>query len=104
MKTIAFILTMPNCGSWNGKFSGESNFHCAIRKFKESEFKNEKIIDIIDKSFYYNFGDGWGANIKVELIDSKTASQYRKKSSGFMGYEWMIKSILKNRKIIIEDK
>jgi len=103
MKTLAFVISMPNCGSWNGKFSGESNFYCAIRKFKESEFKNEKISEIIDKSFYYNFGDGWGASVKVELIDNKTATQYRKMSSGFMGYDWMIKSIIKNQKIIIEE-
>lgn len=22
-------------------------------------------------SFYYNFGDGWGANVAVELVDAK---------------------------------
>jgi hypothetical protein len=103
MKILAFIISMPNCGSWNGKFSGESNFYCNIQKFKEAEYKKDNLCNIVDKSFYYNFGDGWGASIKVELINNKTATQYRKMSRGFMGYEWMIKSIVKNQKIIIEE-
>ena len=36
--TLAFVLTMPNIGSWNGKWSGEGNFYAITR-------------------FVFNFGD-----------------------------------------------
>ena len=37
---IIFELTMPNCGSWNGKWSGEERFYA---KFKECDFINGDI-------------------------------------------------------------
>jgi hypothetical protein len=47
-----------------------------------------------------DFGDGWGANVRMEAINSLEARMRRKVSSGFCGYEWMIDSIIKNNKII----
>lgn len=95
-KTV-FVITMPNVGSWNGKFSGKDNLYCKVFPYKS------KVDDaFIGKSFYYNFGDGWGASVKVEKIDSKTASKMKRLSSGFMGYDWMIGSIYKHNKIICD--
>lgn len=28
---IAFILTMPNIGSWNGRWSGENDLHAIVK-------------------------------------------------------------------------
>ena len=96
---LSFEITMPNVGSWNGKWSGANNLHFAFRnktKKQVEEFMEGKEA----KNFYYNFGDGWGANIKVKPMDAKTKTKIQRKNSGFMGYDWMIDSILKHGKII----
>lgn len=91
MKIAIAELTMPNAGSWNGKFSGSGNTYTKkIRLLKTEEH-------LIGKNFYYNFGDGWGANVSIRLKEPKEKATER-----FMGYDWMVSSILKNGKIIIE--
>lgn len=91
---LIFELTMPNVGSWNGKWSGSNNKYTIKRKV------NRKITAmLINKSFYYNFGDGWGANVKVTIAKNR-----EKTSNKFCGYQWMIDSILKNGKIITNNK
>lgn len=92
---IAFILTMPGNNSWNGRFSGENNLYAVLKK------ENGVPKDIIGKDFDYNFGDGWWANVEVKKINDRSKiNRIRKKSSGFMGYNWMIESILKNKEIL----
>lgn len=101
---VSFELTMPKVGSWNGKWSGEENKYFEIRSFSKKEIENSgsllNLIVMPSKSFYYNFGDGWGANVKAEVINYPEAKKRRRISSGFCGYEWMIDSIIKNDKII----
>ena len=87
---------MPNVGSWNGKWTGEENLYCKAKKLTKP-----KELELDGKSFYYNFGDGWGANVKAKKIDSKTANKMKRKSKGFCGYEWMIDSIITHGKILI---
>ena len=86
-KTV-FVLSMPNVGSWNGQWSGQGNLYCVVKPMtaKHKELHNN--------SYYYNFGDGWGASIKVLKVESKEASKMKKASRGFCGYDWMISSIL----------
>lgn len=91
---IVFTLTMPNINTWNDSWSGQNK---VFAKTRENRFVPK---EIIDKSFYYNFGDGWGANINVEKMTAQQANKIMKKSSGFMGYDWMIDSIIKYNKII----
>lgn len=97
---LKFELRMPNIGSWNGHWTGEKELHARVISFrgKEKQAKAKEILEL--GSFYYNFGDGWSASISVEKIDSKEAAKVRRKSSGFCGYDWMINSICKNKKII----
>lgn len=95
---LSFRLSMPNIGSWNGKWTGESRNYVVTRKFgKSGEEKAKQILD--KKSYYYNFGDGWGALVSVGEVDAKEAAKLRKKSDGFFGYEWMVESICKNLEI-----
>jgi hypothetical protein len=93
---------MPNCGSWNNRWSGEGRLYARVRSITKDMQNKYNIKEKLDKGYYYNFGDGWGANISVEQIDSKAANKLRKNSKGFCGYDWMIDSILKNNKIIYE--
>jgi hypothetical protein len=100
MEYIKYTLTMPNVGSWNGKWSGEGREYNVVRRYGA---KDERVSKILEKgSYYYDFGDGWGANISVERIaNGREAKKEKKKSMGFCGYEWMIDSIEKNLKILI---
>lgn len=98
---------MPNVGSWNGKWTGAERKYYVIRKMSDRAFADYPHLSNLRPpkgrdSFYYNFGDGWGANVVVESVDSKEASKRRKMSAGFCGYEWMIESILKHGKIIVD--
>lgn len=96
-----FILTMPNCGSWNGKWTGKDNYS----RTKRIVYRNKSIYpNLKEDNFYYNFGDGWGANVEVKFITKSEAKIVDKTTKGFYGYDWMIDSILKHNKIIIERK
>ena len=93
---IVFELTMPNRGSWNGKWSGENSRH--IRAKSEKSIPN--IDKIINKDFYYTWDDGWTACISTIKMSAKEARKLEKESSGFCGYDWMIDSIINYHKII----
>lgn len=84
---LLFILTMPNVGSWNGKWTGADRAYARVRNAKQ--YPNCK-----EDNYYYSFGDGWGANVEVKKVTVVEANKYIKKSVGFSGYDWMIDSIL----------
>lgn len=88
MRLIA-ELTMPNVGSWNGKWTGESN------KYTISLNVSPKKAETIIGNYYYNFGDGWGANVEIRKPKNR-----ERVTNKFCGYEWMTRSILANGKII----
>lgn len=97
---LCFKLSMPNVGSWNGKWTGENTLYARVINFGRSEKENEKARAILDKGYYhYNFGDGWAAGIYVSQVDAKEAASIRRRSAGFSGYDWMIQSIKDNNKI-----
>ena len=101
MKYYSFVLTMPQSNSWNGKWSGEDRLYCVVVKIGSREFnKNQEKYKLLVGDYYYNFGDGWGANVEVKEVDSKTAAQLKRKSNGFCGYNWMISSVLQYGKIL----
>lgn len=90
---IQFTLSMPNVGSWNGQWSGRENIYAVVRSFT-GRLGMAKAKAMLSKgSFYYNFGDGWGASIRVSEITGPEVRRIRKASKGFCGYEWMINSI-----------
>lgn len=101
---IEFRLSMPNVGSWNGKWSGESNYYAKIIDFrgKKKEERAEELLK--NSSYYYSFGDGWGMNISLTKIDSKEAAKIRKKIRGFCSYDWAIDSIIEYGKILNESQ
>lgn len=86
---IVFTLTMPNVGSWNYRWSGEGRLYS--RTMKNCQVPKE----VVGKSFYHRWEDGWTACVSVEKVDCKEAKKIEKKSSGFRGYDWMIESIIK---------
>jgi len=85
---LRFEITMPNNGSWNGVDTGNKGGHYIFQDVPKKQ------ADVLNgTSHYYNFGDGWGANVSV--------SKARKsKSNGFRGYDWMVKELLHFGKIL----
>lgn len=88
---LSFELTMPNNNSWNGKWSGEGSLYAVVKNIRSKKVV-QKLLD--GGSWYYNFGDGWGANVSVTEVNAQTAKKIRKASKGFCGYNWMIDSIM----------
>lgn len=99
---ICFQLSMPNRNSWNGRWSGEDKIHARVvnlgRTLKAQEL-GKRILK--PGSYYYNFGDGWGADVSVYEVDAKEATRIRRRSSGFCGYDWMIESIRRDQTITV---
>ena len=92
---VLFELSFPNKGSWDNHWSRENEKH--IVAMADKYVKPE----LIDKNYFYDFGDGWGANVKVYKMSGNT-NEYRailKNNTGFCGYEWMVRSIVKNGEI-----
>jgi hypothetical protein len=95
MKRIIFKLSMPNVGSWNGKWTGSGNKY--FRVFKMADKAVRKLIGDKERmSWFYNFGDGWSASVEASIVP---AGEKFPKSDGFCGYDWMIDSILSRGEI-----
>jgi hypothetical protein len=94
---VSFQLTMPNVGSWNGKWSGANKKYYRVQNISKTWIKKqEHFKDLLEKgrdSWHHSWNDGWGANVTVEIIDATEAKKRRKESAGFCGYEWMIDNI-----------
>lgn len=96
---LSFELTFPNVGSWDGKFTGAKNLHFKFVNLPKNHA--EQMINNQDSQiFLYDFGDGWTAKITVRKSNSKEKQKILRRNAGFMGYDWMVKSIIKHNKII----
>lgn len=92
---LCFSLSMPNVGSWNGKWGEAGRPHDKVINLGRSQKSDEKARSILAKGYYhYDFGDGWSAGISVHNVSAKEGATLRRKSAGFCGYDWMVESIL----------
>lgn len=91
---IVFELTMPHVRSWNGKWSGADRRY--IRLKRECDVPKT----LWGKSFDYRWDDGWGACVSVARVTSAEARKLERLSGGFMGYDWMIKSLIERGYIV----
>ncbi len=99
---LQFTLSMPNKGSWNGQWSGESDLYAYTTSFRgKNKIANATKI-LAEEYFSYNFFDGWSASIAVTEIDASTRRKVDRKTKGCCGYEWMIYSIIENGFITTE--
>lgn len=98
---IAFELTMPNRGSWNGRWSGEDRRWIVVRNMGRGKRAEETAKPILEKGhWHYSWSDGWGASIVAREVDGQQAAKLRRMSAGFCGYDWMVSSIIKHNKIV----
>jgi len=96
MVHIVFVLTMPNRGSWNGKWSGEEDLYCRVRAYRKGPLLDNVLAT---PSHCYNFGDGWGARVSVEECTASEKAKYNRKTKGFCGYDWMLTEIEEHGRI-----
>ena len=95
---IIFELTMPNCGSWSGKWSGEKRLYAKSRR------NNQVPKEVVGKKFYYRWDDGWTACVSVKKVYYGEGRKIMRKSYGFCGYDWMIDSIINYGKILTKSE
>lgn len=96
MKRIEFKLSMPNRGSWNGRWSGENRDYLKYKTISDKWAESIGLKDKNTNSWYYGWNDGWGASVSARIMEQ---GEKKKKSMGFCGYDWMVDSILMNNKI-----
>lgn len=105
MTIICFELSMPSVGSWNGRWSGEGRCYARIRRFGRSKATKEQAAKILaGGSYYYSFGDGWGASVRVREVTAVEARKIERKAVGFCGYDWMIESIIRDGEILVKPR
>ena len=93
---IVFELSMPNKGSWNGRWSQEGQLF--VRTRPERDVPRE----CWDKSFYHRWDDGWTACVTTTRMTAAEARKLERKTKGFCGYDWMIESIIRHGDIRYE--
>lgn len=85
---IAFELSMPGRGSWDGRWGGDGC--CYVRTVPSRRVPAE----VVGHDFYYRWDDGWCACVSVRKVSPAEARSLKKRSQGFHGYDWMIDSII----------
>jgi hypothetical protein len=94
--TLAFILSMPNRASWNGRWSGENDIYAIVKSFPGKKRGAHAANLVAQRFFSYDFGDGWRASVEVRSVNGTESRQLRKRSKGFCGYNWMVDSIIQD--------
>lgn len=95
MTRIEFVLSMPGRNSWNGGWSG-SGRHYAIVKTVPDKTAAALLGEKPRESWGYDFGDGWFASVTARIVEK---GERVRKSDGFSGYDWMVRSILADGEI-----
>ena len=99
----SFELTMPSRGSWNGQWSGQQKRYFIYKRIGDKSARKLMPLEGQNRqNFFYNFGDGWSANVAVTKIDGKTKREQVKINAGFCGYDWMVDSIIWYGEILTE--
>lgn len=96
-----FILTMPRVNTWNGIWTGAEKLYA--HTITHVKYGKKLFPKLEEKSYGYDFGDGWYANVKVTFMTPTEARAVMRKSNGFCGYEWMVESICKHGKIQVDE-
>lgn len=97
---LCFELTMPNRGSWNGRWSGEEDVHIITKT--DRQIGKKRVEELDGKDFYYRWDDGWTARIACRRIDAAESRRLRKRNRGFCGYDWMVRSIIAKDEIDVQ--
>lgn len=97
MKHFIFKLSMPSNNAWNGKWTGEGKNYVKGRSLSNNDYR---LNYFEEKSYFYDFGDGWVVRVDVKEVTAREERKANNKSNGFAGYDWMIDSIIDNGEIV----
>lgn len=100
---VCFELTMPSVNVWNGKWTGEGQLHAVVWNAGTSKKARQTAEDLVG-SYEYDFNDGWAAKVTVSIVTRTKAADIRKRSDGFLSYEWMIDSIKRHKEIRVKEQ
>ena len=95
---VEFTLSMPGRASWNGQWSGDDRHYAIVETLSQ---KHRDKIGMKDGKGYWShrWSDGWCAGVTARVIPK---GERRKKSNGFCGYDWMVRTICIYGKIMDE--
>lgn len=91
MPRVEFRLSMPNKGSWDNRWSGESRNYTLVR-----DLDDDRALQLDGRSWSYGWPDGWRAEVSARIVHERATLP---PSHGFHGYDWMVESILRYGKI-----
>lgn len=98
--TLIFELSMPGRSSWNGRWSGEETCYAIVKNFGTGKKATERASALATIGYWsHSFGDGWRAGVSCKIATPKSAREYRRKTRGFCGYDWMVANILRHGSI-----
>lgn len=97
---LVFELSMPNRGSWNGGWSAERDYFAIVKSFRGKKAEARAAEILAKGSYYYGWSDGWGASVAVRQVNRNESVAARRKSKGFCGYDWMVRTICDYGKIM----
>jgi len=90
MKRVEFRLSMPNVGSWNGKWTSSAKNYSLVINLANKKCE-ELGIGPNGKYWHHSWDDGWGAGITARIMFK---GEKKPKSDGFCGYDWMVYNII----------
>ena len=99
MPKVIFKLSMPNCNSWNGKWTGADKNYTITKSLTGKKLQELGITETKSNSWYYRWDDGWGASVSCRVVKM---GEKIPKSDGFNGYDWMVDSIMDYGKIMAD--
>lgn len=94
MKRVEFNLSMPGRNSWNNKWSGDDKSYVIVR-----ELDDEFAAKLGGRRWSYSWPDSWRAEVHARLMPD---SELRPPQQSFIGYDWMVDSILRYDAIYAE--
>lgn len=100
---VAFVLTMPGRGSWDGRWSGDDVVFAKCKMLTQGKI-DELLKGKSEVNFSYRWDDGWRANIEVFHVTAQDKVKLMRKSCGFSSYDWMIDSIIEYGDILTADE
>lgn len=98
MKILCFKLWVTSCNTWNRQHSFNNQYLIFKTFLKKDNETADKIL--AKKSYGYMWDDGWTVSISVSQVSSEEKRRLEKVNAGFLGYDWMVDSIIKHGKII----
>jgi hypothetical protein len=89
---LVFTLRMPRANTPGG-WTGADKVYARVFPLASKAATREAEALATPGRYGYDFGGGWCASVRVQVVDDARGRAVKKASVGFAGYDWMIDSI-----------